>query len=342
MIKNILPYFLLLLSFLSCKNESSNINGYYLNQNKPEIYQFDNNQLFIYNFKDSIIKNASIKLTHNRIKINHTDFLFNHNNKELTIFDPKEIIPPLKLHKFKYRNVDIKNLDNSEWKLLKKEQDTTNVSRFIRIDSDKGIRYFYKEKESVHTNKSIFRPYEGKMFDKFHAFSHIYFSTIIYSSKDSLIVLYTNSPNTSFSKRFFKKINTNPHNNQLIGKWRQTDYKSVRNSIYKNTFIKKIRRFHKENSIEEKKLIDFKNIEFAKNGSIIRKFFMKNNDSTILKSKFSYNKYTNYIFINDLNTPSKDVFTEEQQSFQVIKLTNDSLIMKLNEPNLLLKYKKVR
>ncbi|WP_299155977.1 hypothetical protein [uncultured Tenacibaculum sp.] len=322
------------------KSEYKVFDGFYFNKNKMEFYQFKYNIITKYNFLDSSITKYNFKIKNKNLQIDGVSYSFDNFKGDSTYihnFERKN--KNLTLQKFKYKNLNLEELNGSEWKAINK--DSLKLSSYIKIDGQKGILNFFKHKGDKGAIMTSNINYASKVFDKFHTYNGTYFCALVNINKEKKTMHMICGQANKASLYTYTRINTTKINNELQGKWKKVNDSIFQNKLTKYNYEKLIEPFFKnENKKNDslKKLIDYSNIEFTHDGYLIRRI-SNTNDSILIKRKVSYNNLTNYLFTNDLIfIEDEGTLIEQNQYFKILKLTKDTLKIKISNPNFLYIY----
>ncbi|WP_405567951.1 hypothetical protein [Polaribacter sp. Asnod6-C07] len=270
----------------------------------------------------------NLKLKKNKLEIGNKlyDF-FNYSNDSIKLFNFLENKKDITLVKFIYNNFDMNDLKNTCWKI---EKDSSKFYKFF--DKENTVHNFLLEKNNTSTEVLSSNKYTGNFFNKFHFFSDFLPYTVVSCDNNSITLIYLHSSGGN-AKYFLKKINKNPIDSLLIGKWRNTNkYKIKKQEL---NLLEKISNYqvinYKSNKFDSiKKSFDYSQIIISKD-SLTRIF---NNGSFSDPSYFLfYNSKTKILFLDNQN--------KKPQFLNFKEISKDTILVKISDPSLLYEYSKV-
>ena len=314
----------LLFIIFSCKSDKDvyQLNGYYYVTTSAEIYQFDKNKIFHYNFVDSTKNTYKLNLTH--IQFGETEFEYQSNNDSIIIFDyfqEKNLV----LKKIEFKDFNIVDLVGTEWKYPKNEIDSAKY--FSRFYDSQTISNFTKHDGYIWAHKRGSDSYLGFFFNKFNIFrttGGVPYLITDYNEEEMLFL------SLDQKDRFFElKLKHVPYKNldsNIVGNWIKTKDTLKRNLM---TYISYINDKPEISLDSIRREYGYDSIEFTKNSFFINYVKAKNKVKKN-RIRLDYDPQTNLIFLDSVKY--------ENNYLQVEFLSRDTLRIRFPRPDLLFTY----
>ena len=321
----------MVLSIFSCKSGKKNypLNGYYYATTSAEIYHFDKNKIFHYNFLDSITNTYKLNVAY--LQFGDNKFEYQSNNDSIIIYNfYKE--QNLVLKKFEFKDFNIVDLIGSEWKVPQKNKNDS-VNFFSRFHDSKTIYNFSKTDKYIWAHMMLSDYQTGIFFNKFYVFSSAGAPYIIASySEDEILYLVLGQKNR-FNEVRLKYVPYKNLDSTILGKWIKTNDTLKRNDMTYFSYLNGLTGITRRSLDSIKREYGYDSIEFTKDNYFINYSKTKNKVKKN-RIRLDYDPQTNLIFLEGVNY--------ENDFLKMELLSKDTIRIHFPEPDLLFTYRRYK